>query len=78
MDGWIGSTRQFVYTLKTFGADEDENGDILISGEPPCSFMGMGEELVVNEKTLCRVKGKWVPAVGLMQMTSYGKKITVI
>ncbi len=43
-NGWIGSLGQLLYTLRTFHAQEDEQGNIILTGEAPAVFMGIGEE----------------------------------
>lgn len=76
--GWIGTTRQFVHAMRTFGAEEDAQGNVMVFGECPSSFMGMGEELIVPEGTKVRIGGQLVGAAALLGATSYGHNVTVI
>jgi hypothetical protein len=76
-DGWIGLTRQFDHAVRTFGAEVDAEDRVLVAGKLPVSFMGAGDELVVDEETLVRVGGKWVSALNLVSATSYGSKVKV-
>lgn len=76
--GWIGNVDQVLYTLGIMGADKDENGQFLVYGEAPISFMGAGQEMVISAKCEYSVKGQRVSLVGALCGTSYGQAVTVI
>lgn len=81
MSGWIGTRREMLYALRTFGAEQDGDGKLLIAGELPATFLGLDTEdaeTVVSERVLCRINGQWVGVANLLQQTSYGLKINVI
>lgn len=75
--GWIGLARQVEYALSIVGADKDEEGKYLIYGEPPCSFLGLGDELVIGENTNYFVQGQKCNLAGLLRGTSYGMAVKV-
>ena len=56
--GWIGSNDELQKALQAAGADRDEDGRFLIYGEPPVSFLGMGEEFVVPDHAMYSVGGE--------------------
>lgn len=75
--GWFGDVHQFVFALKTMGAELDAEGKVMIFGEPP--FVGLDKtEVVVSDKVMCRVRGNLVPAAHLLAQTSYGVSVRVI
>jgi hypothetical protein len=79
--GWIGTKGQLVYALRTFGADQEPNGDIRWWGNPPSMFLGMDTEdtdTVVDDTAEVEIGGKRVPVCSLLQDTSYGVKVTVL
>ena len=78
MPGWIGSQRELLYALDTFGAQKDEDDRVLIDGAPVVSFMGAGEEMVVPAESTCLVDGRRVGVAHLMSQTSYGLSVVVI
>ena len=80
-NGWIGSLGQLLYTLRTFHAQEDEQGNIILTGEAPAVFMGIGEEssdVVVPAGCVCFIDGVRTNVCGLLGATSYGQKVTVV
>ncbi len=77
--GWMGDANHVKSALDTIGADKDENGDFLIVGKPPISFMGLGEELVLDDEVMYLLGGQPQSLVHLMNRTSYGLRgVTVI
>ena len=76
--GWIGTARQLYYALDIVGADRDEDGKFLIYGEPVVSFLGLGEELVVSDRTNYAIGDRRCNLAGLMRGTSYGMGVQVI
>lgn len=77
-NGWIGSSSQLLYALSVVGADMDKEGNYLIYGEPVISFLGLGEEMVVGEKTNFSIGGQRRGLAGFLQSTSYGMAVQVI
>ena len=76
--GWIGSKEELMSVLAVHGADKDEEGNYFIYEEMPVSFLGMGEEFVVSDKTEISYKGKRINLAWLLGQTSYGSKVNVI
>ena len=76
--GWIGDSKQLMYTLDIMGADRDEEGKFKIYNSAPVSFMGMGEEMVVDDDCCYSRGGKKVSLAGALNSTSYGMKVNVI
>ena len=76
--GWIGNARQLTYTLDCMGADRDEEGKFKIYNSAPVSFMGCGEEMVVDDDCCYSVNGKKASLAGALNSTSYGLQVTVI
>ncbi len=79
--GWIGTMRQLTYALRQFGAECDETGRVLITGQPPATFLGLtgpDAEVIVPADCMCRINGHPASVVGLLRSTSYGLGITVI
>ena len=76
--GWIGSKQELMNVLAVHGADKDEEGNYLVYVDPPVSFLGMGEEFVVSDKTEISYKGKRINLAYLLGQTSYGLKVNVI
>ena len=60
------------------GADQDADGKFKIYNSAPVSFMGLGDEIVVNDDCCYSVGGKKVGLAGAMASTSYGNQVTVI
>lgn len=77
MTGWLGSASEMLNVLRCSGAEKDAEGRFLVSGELPVSFVGAGEEYVVGENVLCRVRGQWVSLATLLLGTSYGARVEV-
>lgn len=76
--GWIGTAHHLEYTLRLMGADTDKEGKILIGGSAPLSFMGLGEEVVVDDECCYFINGQRINVAGAMRQTSYGLKVSVI
>lgn len=76
--GWIGSKQELMSVLAVHGADKDEDGNYLVYVDPPVSFLGMGEEFVVSDKTEISYKGKRINLAWLLGQTSCGLKVVVI
>jgi hypothetical protein len=76
--GWIGMAHQLEYTLRSMGADTDEDGRILITGSAPVSFMGMGEEMVIDDECMYLVNGQKASVAIAMKQTSYGVPVNVL
>lgn len=76
--GWIGTNKQLQHTLNVVGADKDQEGRFLIYNSELVSFLGLGEEYVIDDDTSYSVNGKKLNLAHLMASTSYGLSITVI
>lgn len=76
--GWIGSKQELMSVLEVHKMDKDEQGNYYVYGEPPVSFLGMGEEFVVSDKTEVSYKGNRINLAWLLGQTSYGHKVVVI
>jgi hypothetical protein len=72
--GWIGMAHQLEYTLRSMGADTDEDGRILITGSAPVSFMGM----VIDDECMYLVNGQKASVAIAMKQTSYGVPVNVL
>jgi len=68
-------SKQVTRALEGVGADKDEDGRFLIYGELPA---GLGEEVVVSNRTLYGVAGDKRSLAGLLGSTNCGVAITVI
>lgn len=76
---WMGMSKDVEHTLNTVGADKDKDGKFLISGAPPISFMGIGDEMVIGDEVMYMKNDQPVSLAHLMNGTSYGLRgITVI
>ena len=75
--GWIGSNDELQRALQAAGADRDEEGRFLIYGNPPVSFLGMGEEYVVPDGAMYSVGGEKKNLAELLA-TGGGMKVHVI
>lgn len=74
--GWMGKS-ELVYTLKSMGADLDDNGQIKLFGEPPCVGFG-GNEVMVPDGCEYEVNRQRRNVAHSMNATSYGLRgITV-
>jgi hypothetical protein len=76
--GWIGTRNQMMYALEVAGADRDAEGNFLIYGEMPVSFLGLGEEYVVSDAAQYSVGGNLASLAALLGATSYGCTVHVI
>ncbi len=76
--GWIGPAHQLKYVLQVMEADRDENGNFKIYGSEPVSFLGLGEEYVIDENCCYSINGQYASLSGALNSTSYGHKINVI
>ena len=74
--GPIKADSQTAYRI-VFGR-KDAQGNFMLYGEAPTSFMGLGEEFVVPNGTEYSVGGKRMNLVAILRKTSYGVPITVI
>lgn len=76
--GWIGSKQELMSVLAVHDVDKDEEGNYFVYVEPPSSFLGMGDEFVVSDRTEVSYKGKRMNLAYLLCQTSYGSKVNVI
>lgn len=74
--GWMGEESQLLHTLRTFGADVDEEGKFLIYDKPV--IKGLDGSVVVHQNTKCTIKGQPTSVAHLLHQTSYGVKVVVI
>ncbi len=75
--GWLGDVNQMVYALGIMGADTDDDGKIILSGNVSL-FMGIGPDVAVDDKAVYYVDGKPLSISGAMGTTSYGSKVIVL
>lgn len=64
--GWIGPTSAVLEALESIGADRDDDGNYLLTGEAPTSFLGLGDELCVPERCMYLLKGEPCPLYQLL------------
>jgi len=67
--GWIGDQAVVLNFLRTIGADRAPDGQFAVVGEPPSSFMGAGEELVIPPGCCYLMDGKPVPLAAQLRAT---------
>jgi len=65
-----------MHVLRTFGVDRDEDGKFHVDGKI-VSFMGMGEEMVVDDDAVAYIEGKPHNICHMLEQTSYGLKVKV-
>ena len=75
--GWIGNVQELAHTLRSMGAEVDEEGRVKISGDA-ATFMGVGPEVVIGDEAYCIIDGQRVYIAEIMGGTSYGQGATVI
>lgn len=78
--GWSGIMSQMLHYLRTVGADHDDDGRFLISGDV-VTFLGMGgenAETVVGPETLYYIAGHAYGLAAGLGTTSYGSRPYVI
>lgn len=75
--GWIGSKDELQNALKVAGADRDEEGKFLVYGDPPVSFLGLGEELLVPDGAMVSIQGEKKNLANLLAAAG-GMKVHVI
>lgn len=75
--GWFGTTHLFFHTMRTYGADFDEKGNLKVYGDPPCFGLG-GEEVLISDSVEVSINGHRQPAAGLLNSTSYGLRNVVV
>ena len=75
--GWIGHADALYHTLRMFGCDRDATGKFCVDGGIT-SFMGAGEEFVVDDAAAYYVDGRPRNLVQALKATSYGQHVTVI
>ena len=76
--GWIGAKPELMNALRVINADKDDEGDFLIGSGKVVSFLGAGEEFVVDDDAVYFVEGRQCALAGLLNSTSYGVGVTVI
>lgn len=78
----MGRVGQLLHALRTFGADQDEDGNFIVSSGHISTFMGMqGEDadVVVSSEARYRKDGHWCSLAQALNSTSYGLRgVTVI
>ena len=75
--GWIGTNDELQRALQAAGADRDENGKFLVYGDPPVSFLGLGEELLVPDGAMVSIQGEKRNLANLL-VTAGGMEVHVI
>jgi hypothetical protein len=77
--GWTGTAHELHYGLMMFNAARDPEGRFILKGGGGVfSFMGAGEEVVIDDDLFCVVNGRDMNVAYLMGQTGYGMTITVI
>ena len=76
--GWIGMADQLAFARGMFGADVDGDNRPIVRPRGISSFLGLGEEIVLDDEAQVRIGGRWVRIAPLMEGTSYGMNVTVI
>lgn len=76
--GWTGTAKQLYYALQAVGANRDNAGKFILYGDPVVSFLGLGEDVVVSDRTNYAIGKRRCNLAGLMQNTSYGIGAVVI
>jgi hypothetical protein len=74
--GWTGDMKELVAALEEVGADSCEEG-FLIKGDI-WSFMGAGDDVVVDDNARYRLNGEERPLVELLKERSDGLEVEVI
>ena len=64
--GWIGDTNRVLEALKANRADTDEENRFLLRSGGVVTFMGAGQEAVIQDGTECCIAGDWVPLIPLV------------
>jgi hypothetical protein len=75
--GSMVTNSELMNVLAVTGADKDEEGKYFVRGGL-VSFMGMGDEWVLDETAQYRKNGEWKYLLGLVQGTSYHRSVGVI
>ena len=76
--GWLGSWSELSNVLSTVGCDQTEDGKFKVDGNIT-SFMGAGEEFVVDDYAVYYKNGKAFNLCNVLNSTSYGlRKVNVI
>jgi hypothetical protein len=76
--GWIGDRESIEHYLSVVGADIRGNGEFKIyNGEKTVSFLGMGQEIVLNGDEEYSVKGHRCNLAAGMRSTSHGVGVMV-
>lgn len=79
--GWIGMADQIEHYLRVVGADRDESGKYKVytnGGRGPVSFLGMGEEIVLDGTEEYSVDGHHNNLAAGLRSTSYGCSVMVL
>jgi hypothetical protein len=76
-EGWFGMHRELLHYLDIVGADKGTDGKFILSGAPPTSFMGAGEEICVPEETVYFCAGEPKKLAAALRTTSYGLAVKV-
>ena len=76
--GWIGKADDLEEILESAGADKDKAGRYLIYNEMPASFLGMGDELVVSDKSSYSINHKQYNLAHLLNSSDIGIKVNVL
>ncbi len=78
--GWVGVMSQVLHYLSVVGADRDEDGKFLVTGDV-VTFLGMGgenAETVVGPDACYFVNGRKANLASGLGSTSYGTRPVVI
>lgn len=70
--GWLGSAEEVQSVLEKVHAEKTVDGAYVCMGGQPISFLGAGEEYVVEENVRVRVAGVWTSLVSLMKKHAGG------
>lgn len=77
--GWLGSVRELRHALDVVGADRDEDGSFVLSGDV-ATFLGDASpdaEVVVGADAHFYLAGESRSLAGLLGATSYGVRVAV-
>lgn len=64
--------------LKSRGADRDDNGFVVYGPEPPSSFMGAGDELLLPATLQYTVGGRPLPLAADLLQAGFGVGVGVV
>ena len=79
--GWSGNMMAVLNYLRVVGADQDDDGNFLIGGEPFISFLGMPltetSDVLVPSETVYYIDGKSANLSAGLRSTSSGMGVVI-